>query len=311
MYLYLVINTVTEKRYIGITTKSVAARWRDHVAQARHGLETAFARAIRKYGKEAFVVTILGQADSWEALCAMERVAIAQYQTFGPLGYNMTSGGEGQLAEANGLYGKGMSAEHKAKLLEVNSGHHRGKGVPVSAARRQKLAEASDAWRGQHHTEEAREKIAAARRGKPRDEATKAQVSAGLKDYYATHANPMQGRKHSAEARAKMAAKAQGRPSPTLGKKLGPLSEAHRQKLSALHKGQKAWNKGIPHREDTKAKMSASRTGGKNWKARAIMLGGVEYPSMMDAVRATGLSLMQVSYRLKTGRAQYVDKQKD
>ena len=88
---------------------------------------------------------------------------------------------------------------------------------------------------------------------------------------------------------------------------MGPLSAEHRQKLSETHKGHTTWNKGVPHTTETRAKMSASRTGGKNWKARAIELNGVTYPSLMDAVRATGLSLMQVSYRLQTGRAQYLD----
>lgn len=162
---------------------------------------------------------------------------------------------------------------------------------------------------GLAHTEEAKEAIGAARRGKPRDAATRIKLSEATKAYLAEHGNPMQGRVHSPETRAKIAAKAVGRQGHWLGKKMGPQSLEHRQKLSEARKGREAWNRGIAHTAETRAKMAASRTGGKNWKARAIELNGVIYPSIMDAVRATGLSRMQVSYRLQTGRARYLDKE--
>lgn len=305
MYLYLLTNTVNEKKYVGITTQAVPTRWRDHLAKARGAGRTAIAHAIRKYGKEAFIITILGEAASWEDLCTMEREAIEKYQTFGHLGYNMTRGGDGTLGfahseatkqlistkntglprtqefrdavgarmrgvpkpaeqrqkmsewqrgENNNQYGKGMSEEHKAKLLAVNLGHHRGKGVPVSEERRAKLQAQAAARRGVPHTPEALEKIAASRRGKTRDEATKAKVSEGMKAYHATHANPMQGRSHSAETRAKQSARARDR---------------------------------FP----------------------AIMLDGVVYASMIEASAATGLSRHQIQYRIKHGAAFYVEKE--
>ncbi len=304
MYLYLLANTVNEKKYVGITTQAVPTRWRDHLAKARGSGRTAIAHAIRKYGKEAFIITVLGEAAAWEELCAMEQAAIAKYQTFGPLGYNLTHGGDGtggwqhseetkqrialktrgrrvpvhareavskrhkgvpkspeqrqkmgawQRGEKNNRDGKGMSEEQKAKLLAVNLGHTRGRGRAVSEKHRAHLQAQAAARRGVSHTAEVREKIAASKRGKTRDDDTKAKVSAGMKAYAAAHANPMQGRSHSAETRAKQSAKARDR-----------------------HPG--------------------------------IRLDGVVYASMVEATAATGLSRFQLRYRIKTGEAEYVEK---
>ena len=95
-------------------------------------------------------------------------------------------------------------------------------------------------------------------------------------------------------------------------------SEETRQKrslkmkgCSSSNKGRKtgkpAWNRGLKHSKETCKKLSESRVGGKNPQASPIIFRGVEYPSLMDAVRSTGFSLMQVRDRLKKGdNASYV-----
>jgi group I intron endonuclease len=115
------------------------------------------------------------------------------------------------------------------------------------------------------------------------------------------------GRLHSEATRELMREKAkQGRGGWNRGRKTGPLSAEHRAKLSASHKGQEPWNRGVPHSEDTKRKFAdGRRAGGGNNQARAAIFDGVCYPSIADAMKALGLSRMQASYRLKLGRAQY------
>ncbi len=95
------------------------------------------------------------------------------------------------------------------------------------------------------------------------------------------------GRIPSADARQKMSNARKGKPCPW---NAGPT-------------GRPAWNRGIKATEEVKKKLSAMRIGGKNWKARRIEFQGVEYDSIMDAVRATSLSVMQVTYRLAKGNA--------
>lgn len=217
MKVYMLRNTVNGMAYIGATSSTMASRLSRHWHRAfREQRNEPLANAVREYGREAFEVTVLGEAQDFDTLMLLEIDAIHVHNTFVPHGYNMTRGGKGTL-----------------------------------------------------------------------------------------------DRRHLESTRLLISAKTKGLVPWNAGKKVGPLSAEHRQKLSAIRQGKPAWNKGISHREDTKAKMSASHTGGKNWHASPIELHGVEYPSMMDAVRATGLSRMQVAYRLKTGRACYLDKRKD
>ncbi len=88
------------------------------------------------------------------------------------------------------------------------------------------------------------------------------------------------------------------------GKKTGPMSLESRQKMSTARLGKTTWNKGVSPSLEVRAKMSASAPrGAKQWQARPLELDGVRYDCIRDACRATGLSVMQVRYRLQTGRA--------
>lgn len=92
-------------KYVGITTKGLDKRWKQHCEIKRRGV---LAKAIKKYGPAAFVVEHV--ASSWSAagLNALEVILIAQHGTFGR-GYNMTTGG-GQ--------GLSFSADVLAKMSE-------------------------------------------------------------------------------------------------------------------------------------------------------------------------------------------------
>src|SRR5437660_8846822 len=353
MYLYLIRNAVNGKGYVGITTNAMSVRWLQHLqAAGSRQKQTLLARAIRKYGADVFTMTLLGQAENWTLLQAMERAAIQEYGTFRPHGYNMTLGGDGafgliqtpahrrkigdaQLGEKNHRYGTHVTEEHKEALRRAHRGNTYSLGKMASAETRTKL---SAAGLGRHHTPEAKEAIGAAKRGKPRSPEVRATLAEKTRTYLALHGNPMQGRTHSAETRAKIAAKAQGRPGhapsaenteklraastggnnhmarvlaingtvyPSMMDAVRALGSTLAKVKRMLKDGQAVycdskvhipWNRGVKATPEHRAKLSASRTGGKNWHASAISLDGVEYPSIMDAVRATGLSRMQVSY---------------
>lgn len=88
------------------------------------------------------------------------------------------------------------------------------------------------------------------------------------------------------------------------GMKTGPLSVETRQKMSDGRMGKATWNKGISPSAETRAKMSASqRHGGSHWQAHPLEYQGVTYDCIKDAADATGMSVMQIRYRLQTGRA--------
>lgn len=81
-------------KYVGITTTTIEIRWRRHCANKKDG---ALQRAIRKHGRQAFVIKHV--ASSWDvkSLNALEALLVAQYGTFGWPGYNMTAGGNQPL----------------------------------------------------------------------------------------------------------------------------------------------------------------------------------------------------------------------
>lgn len=79
--------------YIGQTVKSIEQRFRGHISAANKGSNTKIARAIRKYGKENFVVEMIDSAKNKEELNEKERFWIRFFNA-DKIGYNMTAGGE-------------------------------------------------------------------------------------------------------------------------------------------------------------------------------------------------------------------------
>lgn len=61
-----------------------------------------------------------------------------------------------------------------------------------------------------------------------------------------------------------------------------------------------------PHSPEARARMSQLRSGANHYRARAIEVDGVTYPSIKDASQQSGYSYMQLKTRLKDGRAKYL-----
>jgi group I intron endonuclease len=112
--------------------------------------------------------------------------------------------------------------------------------------------------------------------------------------------------RHLESTRLKIADKAKGRVvSEETKAKLSKASKGKPQPWNAGSTGRPAWNTGIPASPETKAKLTAMRTGSKNWNARSIEVNGVVYPCILDAIAGSGLSKMQIRYRLQKGLIRY------
>lgn len=109
MVVYKITNTLNGMAYIGITTKTVDARWRGHLIQMRQNNNRNLYVALRQYGLENFVIEQIESANSLEHLGELEAKYIKQYDCFGKNGYNMTVGGYGSMGHV-------MSDAHKEKL---------------------------------------------------------------------------------------------------------------------------------------------------------------------------------------------------
>lgn len=155
MLIYLVTNRVDGKKYIGVTSRLLPARWREHVADAQNGRGWALHDAIRAHGADAFDVVLLESVADWQTACGREQHFIVECGCLAPAGYNLTWGGEGTP-------GRKHSDETKAKI----SAAHKGKKLST----------------------EHRRKLSAAKQGKKmpkRTAAHSAKISAGLKRAWA------------------------------------------------------------------------------------------------------------------------------
>ena len=104
---YKHINTVTKKVYIGITSRNPKDRWgkngNGYLRKKENGeyIQPLIARAILKYGWEAFEHVILFEGLSKTEAKQKEKELIAKYKARDPnFGYNISAGGEGNIRYA-------------------------------------------------------------------------------------------------------------------------------------------------------------------------------------------------------------------
>ena len=95
MFVYQIVNSVNNKKYIGITTcKNPLTRFYRHKSNAKLGIDGFLYNAIRKYGVDNFKFQVLEIANSIEELCYLEKYYIKFYNTLNKnFGYNINSGG--------------------------------------------------------------------------------------------------------------------------------------------------------------------------------------------------------------------------
>lgn len=201
-------------RYVGLTTKSVEVRIRQHFKVAREGRKTPFYDWLRVHDGDLVVVDELDQVEgleelgraeiAWIELLRMEGHPLLNLSRggLGPMGIEWTAEmreaarvrstgrkGVSRFAEENPFYGRTHDAEQRAKWSKTRKGQNVGRDNPNFG----KFG-ASHPGFGRVMSEEARARLAEQRRGA---------------------ANPNYGRRASEETRAKMSAVRKGRPMPS------------------------------------------------------------------------------------------------
>lgn len=104
-YIYQITNKINKKIYIGLTTKTIEGRWKEHIKvafnPASKDYNTLFKKAIRKYGEKNFIIEELEQVDDLELLKLREQYWIKEKHSFAfaedGWGYNSTLGGDGVI----------------------------------------------------------------------------------------------------------------------------------------------------------------------------------------------------------------------
>ena len=90
MWIYKITNIQNNKVYIGQTIRPIEKRFQRHLNDALNNIiDTHFARAIRKYGKENFIIEQIDSAQTQEELNQKEQYWIQYYNSVEE-GYNET-----------------------------------------------------------------------------------------------------------------------------------------------------------------------------------------------------------------------------
>lgn len=129
--LYCVTCAPTGKIYVGITSRSMPLRWKEHVSDSQRG-RYKFHAAIRKYGPDSFIVESLAFFTSREEALLAE-IAVVRHFDLAQSGYNSSPGGE----DPPSSLGKkaSTSTRHKMGAWQV--------GRQLSQATREKIATAA------------------------------------------------------------------------------------------------------------------------------------------------------------------------
>ena len=85
---YKITNLINDKIYIGQTTESLKKRFSRHCGYQKND-GTYIHNAIKKYGKENFIIEQIDIANSQEELDELEYYWINQLNSFAPNGYNL------------------------------------------------------------------------------------------------------------------------------------------------------------------------------------------------------------------------------
>ena len=90
MWIYKITNIQNNKVYIGQTIRPIEQRFKRHLNDALHNiLDTHLARAIRKYGKDSFIIEEIDTAETQDELNKKEQYWIRYYNSVED-GYNET-----------------------------------------------------------------------------------------------------------------------------------------------------------------------------------------------------------------------------
>lgn len=197
---YMHINKINNKVYIGQTCQNTDRRWRDG-----NGYKDCpyFYNAIQKYGWDNFEHIIWANKLTIEEANKMEELLIALYNTTNSkYGYNIKCGGNNHTfseevkqkmsknhadfsGENHPLYGKHHSDETRRKMSEVKKERYKGKNHPMYR---------------KHHSNVTKQKIGEAHRGKIISDETKKKMSESHKG----EKHHMYGKHHSEETKRKI-----------------------------------------------------------------------------------------------------------
>jgi predicted GIY-YIG superfamily endonuclease len=231
-YIYVIHNIINNKIYVGKTIDPVS-RWYEHITSKN---TQYIHRAIRKYGVDSFIFTVIHKLNSEIETNNAERYWIRFYKSnvyrYGnEFGYNMTDGGEGSFGYRHSNKTKQKISIVVRAFYENNLNPRAGK--TLSEETKQLISQGNT---GKRRTQEVKDNFSKMRQGS---------------------GNGFYGKTHSPETKAKISERSQkliGELNPFFGH---TLSEETKEKIRQAHLGK-------PTSDETKNKISENMMGERN-----------------------------------------------
>lgn len=168
--IYCVTHIATGRVYVGQTIEADPwDRWINHISFASRGGQTYFCSAIRKYGRDAFIFSVIDKCPVSD-LNDLEAKYVAKFMSnIKGFGFNMSDGGDGGR--------NSLSMEVRAKISQTKTGVKAG---PCSPERREAISKAKLAQK-RKHSEETLQKIKQKRRAYQLTDHHKRRISEGVR----------------------------------------------------------------------------------------------------------------------------------
>jgi len=121
MIVYLITNKINNKKYVGLTTRSLGERWKEHIRKSRCEKLSinSLHYDIKKYNKDNFEIKKLIECSNTEELCKYERKFIFELDTIKE-GYNRNTGGKYYNVSDKMREEMSENAKNKKKVYVLN-----------------------------------------------------------------------------------------------------------------------------------------------------------------------------------------------
>lgn len=180
-YIYIVINDINHKVYIGQTSTSLNQRWYEHTrSDINNG--SHFHNALLKYGVDKFHMYLLEKCAT-DKLNEREIYYISIFNSY-KNGYNMTPGGAGvagykhtdenklKMSQASKRFWDSLSDTDRQLFIQQRASKLKGVAkspehkLALSKARQGKYTGKDNAFYGKHHTQETKDIISKCNTGR-------------------------------------------------------------------------------------------------------------------------------------------------
>jgi group I intron endonuclease len=198
---YKITNKVNNKFYIGITSKSLSIRFNQHLNRKTNYIIN---QAVKKYGKENFIVEQIDKAETYNQLLQKEIYYIDKLKP----DYNMTKGGQGIVGFKHSLQTKKKislaltgdnnpmkNPEVKQKIILALTG------IKRSDEFKKRISLARKGWK---YSDETKEKLRLSNLGKKRSQETCRRIGLSKRGFKHTEETKMKLRLAALAWRAKL-----------------------------------------------------------------------------------------------------------